>query len=234
MAVSCTPRVVKPGLAVRILSRLCISRPVPTSKIKLSETCTDTRPERAQAQPRPPTTPADPIFMELARWILPVCMAGTTPKSTVVNRDTPALSARTRQSSSPGKCICTPARVGKSSTSKCRHQYATSSPPMAPKRESTRPSVSNCFHRRARAAPTARRTLISWRRAQERTRSRFPTLAHAMSRTNVTTTSMIWSIGSKVAALLNGVCHNGQNRMPRPRLVAGYSASSRLEIAANS
>src|ERR1700747_3773240 len=29
-------------------------------------------------------------------------------------------------------------------------------------------------------------------------------------------------------------CHNGQNRMSRPRLVAGASPSSRLEIAANS
>src|SRR5712691_2938878 len=207
MAVYCTPRVVNPGLAVRIFSKLCISRPAPTSKIKLRETCTRTSPERTHARPPPPTTPAASILSECARSILLVCMAGTTPKSTVVSRHTPALSARTRQSSSPGKCICTPPRAGKSSTSKWRHQYASSRPPVAPKRESTRPSVSNCFHRRARPAPTARRTLISWRRAHERTRSKLPTFAQAISRTNATTAIMISSVGSSVPALLKGVCH---------------------------
>ena len=234
MAVSRTPRVLKPGLALRTFSKLCMSRPVPTSKTKLSETCTSTKPERTQARPRPPTTPVDSIFIDCARSIFPVCSAGTRPISRVVARQTATLSASTRQSISPGRCICTPPRAGKSRTSAWRHQYATKRPPAAPNRESTRPSVRSCFNKRPRPAPMARRTVISWRRANDRTRSKLPTFAQAISKTKTTTASMISNVGSRVAALLNGVCHSGQNRIARPRLVAGYSASRRPEIAANS
>src|SRR6202040_73754 len=67
------------------------------------------------------------------------------------------------------------------------------------------PSVRSCCKRRLRPAPMARRTVISWRRAKERTRSRLPTLAQAMSRTKTTTATMISSVGPLGAQLFSVV-----------------------------
>ena len=149
-----------------------------------------------------------------------VCRAGTSPTISVAIKQMPALSDITRQSISPGRYIATPERAGKSSTSACRHQNATRSPPAAPSVERIRPSVRSCFNKRTRLAPMASRIVISWRRANDLTSSRLPTFAQAMRRTNAPTASMISSVGSRVPALLKGVCHNGHSLMPRPRFVA--------------
>ena len=121
----------------------------------------------------------------------------------------------------PGRYIVLPERTGKRSTRACRHQYATRSPPAAPMLARIRPSVRSCFNNRPLVAPIAIRTVISWRRANDRTSNKLPTLAQAMSRTNATTAVMISSVGSRVPALLNGVCHKAQSLKLRPRFVAG-------------
>jgi hypothetical protein len=90
-----------------------------------------------------------------------------------------------------------------------------------PSADTMRPSVRSCFTKRTRLAPIARRTLISCRRTNDRTSSRLPTLAQAMSRTNATTATMTSRVGSSSPAWLNGVCQRAHRPMLRPRFVAG-------------
>ncbi len=65
-------------------------------------------------------------------------------------------------------------------------QIERTSPTRPPAAARTRLSVNVCRIRRPRPAPSARRTAISFCRAEARLRSRFATLAHAISRTRPT------------------------------------------------
>ena len=122
--------------------------------------------------------------MAAARSILLACIAGTSANSTVVIRHTPALSARTRQSISAGRLIMIPAGMGaNSSLIRLRHQFARRSPPgrgYGRQNQSLRSEVAATGARRP--APRESRTVISWRRENDRTSNKLPTLAHAISK----------------------------------------------------
>jgi len=167
MAVSLPRReCLKPGLAAADLQQaLHQAGRRPTSKTKLSDTCTSTSPERTQGVGRrPPTTPADSIFMDCARSILPVLQGGDeTHQQCSGEGKRPALRRGAHANRfSPGKVHLHAARARgkKQAPGAWRHQYATKRASGGSETGRARgPSVRSCFHRGgARPAPTARRT----------------------------------------------------------------------------
>src|SRR5439155_3907465 len=219
-----TTFVLKPGLALRILIRLCKSNPVPASKMKLSETCTSTSAERNRDRLLPPRTPPASALSAFERSTSLERIAGTSANNRVDAMQIPALAASTRQSIWPGKSITVPGNGGgNASTSALRHQYATAIPPTAAMSESNNPSVTNCLTRRLRPAPSARRIVISCRRNSDRASKRLLTLAHAISKTKNTTAIVIASVDVMFPAPLKGVFHNGTSWFSWPRFVSGKS-----------
>jgi hypothetical protein len=107
--------------------------------------------------------------------------------------------------------------------------YASRSPSAPPALESSTASVNSCRNTRPRPAPSAERIAISLRRLKARVKSRLPTLAHAMRRTNPAAPSSMSSIVRLLPTMSSCI---GMTTAPQPRpSVRGNSRASRAEIA---
>src|SRR5713226_1978155 len=123
-------------------------------------------------------------------------MAGASPKSSPVRRETPRVKSRTRRSKviscTRGNCC------GLAATSRRTSPHARVSPSVPPTSESSMLSVRSWRTMRRRPAPSAVRMAISRRRATARASRRLATLAQAISRTRPTTassTTRVWRTG---------------------------------------
>ena len=171
-----------------------------------------TKADRNRDRPRPPRTPLDPELIAPARSTLLACIAGARANNNVASTQTPALTARTRQSIWPGRLTMMPgACAGNASTNAFRHQCATTIPPAVAKAERIRPSVRSCCNKRRRPAPSARRVVICGCRINDLTKSSVLTFAHAIRRTNRTTANAICSVGNISVATLKGLRHSGRS-----------------------
>ncbi len=110
--------------------------------------------------------------------------------------------------------------------------YAIARPSGAAARPSSMHSVSNCFTRRARPAPSAALTQNSRCRPEARASIRFATFAHAISNT-IVTAPIIVSTTSRTSSGMNS-SDNGAAVALQPSLVPGCSLASTVAIDASS
>ena len=153
------------------------------------------------------------------------CRAGARPKAIPVSMDARPVKSNTRPSteiwSMPG-IHATPRMRGNSDWISFKPTCASRTPIMPPMKERTILSVrSNCTSW-PRLAPSACRTAISRWRVTPRARSRFATLAQAISKTNTTAPIKMRRIGR-----INSVsCWRiGTRCAPWPLLNAGHCCS---------
>ena len=113
------------------------------------------------------------------------CSAGTSPNTTPASTATSAVKASTVQSgvleSDRGVLP-----VGRNPISAPSMSTARTTPSAPPAADKTRLSTSNCRISRARLAPSASRTAISFCRADARAISRLARLEQAISKTRAT------------------------------------------------
>ena len=149
-----------------------------------------------------------PCFNASDRSSREACRAGTSPKSSVDNSESPSANRRTvvsiRTSSMRGRL------AGDNATSPCTSMDASRRPasPATPAR--TQLSVSSCRTTRPRPAPSAARSAISRVRPAARASRRFAMLAQPMSHTTPT-------------ALIS--THNVSWRLPVSRSCRGITAT---------
>ena len=124
---------------------------------------------------KPPPTACACARIVVARSTRDARRAGASPKSATAASESNSVNASTGRSRGmrpPSAARATRSRLP---------QLATSSPPAAPTRASTRLSVNNCLTSRPRPAPSASRTPISRPRAMARARRRLATFAQTIS-----------------------------------------------------
>src|ERR1035441_5102740 len=169
-----------------------MNHPAPISSITDSAICPTTRILPAQILALLPVSPRPASFNVLLTLTRADLQAGARPKIRPVSSETPMVKKRTR-SSGRASSATEPARSPTKATSSCTPYTASRLPSNPPAMESIRLSVRNCRTMRARPAPSARRTPISFCRAVARASSRFATLAQAMTSTSATTAISTYS-----------------------------------------
>ena len=178
----------KPRSRCASAEKVRTNRPAATTSTSDSATCPTTSElpsptRRSPATPRPCSFSASFGSTRVAR------NAGTVPNRITVPIATAAVKPSTRQSSERSRK--TVLRLVESwRTSRALPHMAKASPSEAPIADSTRLSDRNWRASRQRDAPSATRTLSSWRRAVARASSRLAMFAHAMSSTSPTTIMM--------------------------------------------
>ena len=159
--------------------------PAPISSSSDSATWATTRPLRRRKCPLPPTTDAASLLSAGARSAWLARSAGTRPKPTPVSTESPSVKSPTRQSGA-AESVRAASWKGSARISASPTQYASCRPTRPPASESVTLSTSCRRTRRMRLAPSARRTAVSFSRAEARVSSRLATLAHAISSTRPT------------------------------------------------
>ena len=158
------------------------NRPAATMSTSDSATCRTTSTLPRPSRPSPTTPRPCALSASFGCTRVPRS-AGAIPNSTAVATATPAVNPSTRQSSERSRNTVL-VDVDSCRTSRRLPHCAKTSPSSAPTPDSSRLSVSSCRAIRIRDAPSATRTLSSWRRAVARASSRFAMLAQAMSSTS--------------------------------------------------
>ena len=175
----------KPGPRFSRLARLRPNRPAPPTSSVERPTWATTSDLRKRACCTPPPAPAVSSRSARLRSRVEPRTAGASPKSSAVRVAVTKVKATTRRS---GAVESTAAWLSSGSTlssSSPSHTDSTS-PSRPPPAATTALSTSVCRIRRARPAPSARRTLISRCRPVARASIRLATLAQAMSNTSPT------------------------------------------------
>ena len=166
-----------------------------------------------------------PSFSAVVRSARPARTAGITPARRPVSAEMISTKARTRPS-----IVISSARgtwLASRLAPAARLPRATARPSAPPAVARTSASISSCWNTRPRPAPRAERIAISLRRSSARVKSRFPTLAQAMSSTSPTAAD---SISSVVRMSPTMSSWSGTTVAPQPALLCGYSRSSRVEM----
>ena len=221
------PSARKPTLACSAALTLRRSSPADTSSNAVTATCAITSRSRIATR-RPPTRPATTsAFRSGTRSCRDARRAGTSPAMIPVSAAAVAVNASTRQSSDTSSASGT--GIGRLTLLMARvSHHANATPAAAPRPASTTASVSNCCTSRARLAPTAMRTAISFCRADARASSMPATFAHAMRSTRPTA-PIVPMTAHEIRPSASGCTRTsvvGSAAMVRSRLVTGCSAAS--------
>jgi hypothetical protein len=154
-----------------------------------------------------------------------VCRAGTEPNRRPVITDAKSVNPSTH--SLPAGGFKRVISAGRRVLMAFRPHIATPSPSAPPLSASSRFSVSICRNRRRRLAPSAIRRATSFCREADLASSRFPTLAHAISKTNVTAPKSTTKTGLVLPTKFSA---SGSTNAPTPAFVSAYCWASRFAI----
>jgi hypothetical protein len=187
----------KPGLTLSRLRKLLMSSPALTRSTSESATSETTRMLRRRRPREPPDVPLPLDLSVPLRSMRELCSAGTSPKMMPVTIEIIRVKPSTRPSidNSFRRGSSDSALSGTDEMSRFSPHDDSSRPMMPPSAESRMLSVSNCWMRRRRPAPSASLTAISLCREAERASSRLATLAHAIRSTRLTAPSRMSSAG---------------------------------------
>ena len=162
-----------PRLTCCSRSRLCVSRPAPISRMVASASSAAARPLRRRG--RAPLDARVACLSTSFRSVFAACHAGAMPKSSpvaIVRASANSRTVRSTRTSGTGSRF-----AGITELMASTPHSAASNPTAPPMTESTRLSMSSCCSSRARLAPIAVRTAISFCRDAARASSRFATFA---------------------------------------------------------
>ena len=193
-----------PGSIVCKARKLLTHKPAPISTTSDKAICTTTSTLRRLHRRPPPRRPGLSPLRAATKSGLETCSAGASPKTIPVRSDSPSVKPSARPSRRPSKVRGTKLVCCWNPNNRLVTQYATSKPAPLPSAARIVLSVNNCRTMRKRLAPTARRTAISLRRAEARTRSRLATFAQAINKTNPATP--IKSFKGNERSLTRSVC----------------------------
>ena len=211
-----------PGPRASVCSRLRTVNPAVISKTNESATCITTSAPRNHARRCPPDVSSFSAKTTSERL---ACSAGTRPKLIPVTTASATTKLTTRQSIRRSSVSAKSVR-GSDARATRISAWPIASPNAAPVTESITLSVSNCHASRARVAPMAIRTAISFRRCVARAKSKLARLVHAISRTS-STVSISAPLNAITALRRFGSTNpGGVNRSDIPSSVFGYSCPS--------
>ena len=173
-----------PGDTRTRLEKLRSRRPAPMSSTRASPISRTTRAERILRWRTLPDPPRLSSFNESLIGCCVTCSAGTNPKTTPVTTESASAKSTTGQFSAMF-CIRGMPPTEALVSSESAHA-ATINPAAPPTHDRTTLSTTSWRMTRARLAPSAIRSAISFCRSTARASSRLATLAQAISRTSAT------------------------------------------------
>ncbi|CAM4242417.1 hypothetical protein COEX109129_14910 [Corallococcus exiguus] len=176
-----------------------------------------------------PPAPSPAVRNTRASSTRDVCHAGTSPKSSVVNTDRPAVNASTVPSSDTSSMRGM--SWGPNAASASSAHSAASNPAPPPSADRSALSTNSSRAMRPRLAPSASRTDVSASRDAARANSRCMRLAHAMSSTSPTAPS---SKNSEGRTWPSSTSRKGSTLAPMSAFVAGCRAARPRATAAAS